>query len=112
MKEFKDIDYGFHPESYREVTDPLGALLLNAKGTNRRQMIRDYWEAGRIEELADSHLLDSLSDEQLERLGKIHPTFMGDEYLPGYRSGEVEIWPPAEDFSPVEILSAPLPSGR
>ncbi len=90
-KRFKGIDYGFRPESYWKVTDPLGAILRNVKGTNRRQMIRDYWEAGRIGELDDSHLLDSLSDEQRERLGRIHPSFMGGEYLPAYRTSEVEI---------------------
>jgi hypothetical protein len=54
-------------------------------------MIRDYWETGRIEELFDTHLLDELGEEERSRLGQIHPSFMGGEYLPGYADGEVEI---------------------
>ncbi len=37
--EFKGIDYGFRPQSYQEVADPLATILLNVKGTNRRQMV-------------------------------------------------------------------------
>jgi hypothetical protein len=39
---FEGIDYAFRPESYWDVADPLGAILVNVKGTRRRQMIRDY----------------------------------------------------------------------
>lgn len=96
MKRFKDIDYDFRPRSYCEDADELAALLRNVKGTNRRQMIRDYWEAGRIDELSEGLLSDSLTSENaepglLEQLGSIHPTFMGGEYLPDYRRNEVEI---------------------
>jgi hypothetical protein len=91
-KRFEGIDYEFRPKSYWDTfDDPLQAILNNVKGTNRRQMIRDYWEAGQIEELFDTHLLDELSEEQRSSLGKIHPTFMGGEYLPRYVEGEVEI---------------------
>ena len=61
FKRFEGIDYEFRPKSYWDTfDDPLQAILKNVKGTNRRQMIRDYWEAGRIEELFDTHLLDEL----------------------------------------------------
>ena len=56
MKRFKGIDYDFRPRSYWEDTDELAALLRNVKGTNRRQMIRDYWEAGKIDELSEELL--------------------------------------------------------
>ena len=92
FKRFEGIYYEFHPKSYWDTfDDPLQAILNNVKGTNRRQMIRDYWEAGRIEELFDTHLLDELGEEQRSRLGQIHPTFMGGEYLPDYAEREVEI---------------------
>jgi hypothetical protein len=35
--------------------------------------------------------LDELGEEQRSRLGQIHPSFMGGEYLPAYRKREVEI---------------------
>jgi hypothetical protein len=90
-KRFDNIDYNFRPQSYWDISDPLEAILKNVKGTNRRQMIRDYWETGRIEELFDTHLLDELGKEERSRLGQIHPSFMGGEYLPDYAEGEVEI---------------------
>jgi len=90
-KKFKRIDYGFRPKSYRETTNPLQAILRNVKGTNRRQMIPDYWEAGRIEELDTSYVADSLDDDLRERLEQINPSFMGGEYLPPYQASEVEI---------------------
>ncbi len=90
-KKFKGIDYGFRPESYWEVTDPLAAILLNVKGTNRRQMIIDYWNAGKFEELEDDLKAATLSGRLRHQLCGIHPTFMGGEYLPDYRPREIEI---------------------
>jgi hypothetical protein len=90
-KRFDKIDYDFWPKSYWEVPDPLQAILVNVKGRRRRQMIRDFWEAGAIEQLEKDLLLDCLSEEQRSCLGRIHPTFMGGEYLPDYAEGEVEI---------------------
>jgi hypothetical protein len=59
-KRFKNINYEFRPESYWDVSDPLGAILVNVKGRRRREMIRDFWKAGRIEELSDSCLCADL----------------------------------------------------
>jgi hypothetical protein len=90
-KRFDKIDYDFRPESYWDVSDPLRAILVNVKGTQRRPMIRDYWDAGAIDKLEKSLLLDCLTEEDRANLGKIHPSFMGGEYLPDYAKGEVEI---------------------
>jgi hypothetical protein len=63
-KRFKGIDYDFRPKSYWDpLDDPLLAILKNVKGTQRRQMIRDYWKAGAIGELAKDLLpgCDSIS---------------------------------------------------
>ena len=49
MKKYNDIDYDFRPESYWNDSDPLAAILRNVTGENRRQMITDYWNAGRLE---------------------------------------------------------------
>ena len=87
-----DIDYEFRPNSYWEpANDVLQAVLRNVKGTRRREMITDFFREGRLEELAQELASDELSDEARESLGRIHPTFMGGEYLPGYRANEVEI---------------------
>jgi hypothetical protein len=54
-------------------------------------MIRDFYEQGRLDQLVPVLAADELSDEDREGLGAIHPSFMGGEYLPGYRRNEVEI---------------------
>ncbi|SRR6266498_2571774 len=87
---FEGIDYTYRPESYLIVSDPLEVIALNVKGTRRRQMIRDYWDAGTIDDLEQGLLVDCLAEEDRARLGRIHPSFMGGEYLPDYAEGEVE----------------------
>jgi hypothetical protein len=81
----------FRPSSYWEHDDPLGAILQNVKGTNRRRMITDYWNAGRLEDLDQALLDDTLNDDLRRGLGRIHPSFMGGEYLPSDLPSEVEI---------------------
>jgi hypothetical protein len=54
-------------------------------------MIRNFYEQGRLDQLVPVAAADGLSDEDREGLGAIHPSFMGGEYLPGYRRAEVEI---------------------
>ena len=91
MKKYNDIDYDFRPESYWDDSDPLAAILRNVTGENRRQMITDYWNAGRLEELDPELLQDEPDESSRIRLGQIHPSFMGGEYLPSYLPGETEI---------------------
>jgi hypothetical protein len=88
---FEGIDYTYRPESYWDVSDPLQAIAINVKGTRRRQMIRDYWEAGAVADLEQGLLLGCLTEEDRASLGRIHPSFMGGEYLPDYAEGEGEI---------------------
>jgi hypothetical protein len=91
MKRYSGIDYDFRPESYWSASDPLSLILSHVKGTNRRQMIRDYWNAGLLKELDDQLLKDTLTVAERKRLGRIHPSFMGGEYLPEFKIGEEEI---------------------
>jgi hypothetical protein len=91
-KLFDKIDYNFRPESYwASPSDPLQALLRNVKGKRRREMIRDYYTAGKFDEVCSALLGDSLDEDIRKLLSYIHPTFMGGEYLPSYRRHEVEI---------------------
>jgi len=77
-KLYAGIDYEFRPESFwTAASDPLAAILRNVKGRNRRDMIRDYYETGKLDQLSDELSRNSLSDEARISLSKIHPTFMG-----------------------------------
>jgi hypothetical protein len=89
---YPGIDYQFRPESYwAPAHNPLEAALRNVKGRHRRKLIKDYHEAGNLEQLGEDLLDDTLDDTNRDRLGLIHPTFMGGEYLPNYGRSEVEI---------------------
>jgi hypothetical protein len=92
IKLYPAIDYQFRPESYwAAANNPLEAALRNVKGRNRREMIRDYHKAGKLEQLDEDLLADTLDTETRVSLGQIHPSFMGGEYLPNYDRSEVEI---------------------
>ena len=91
MKTYPEIDYDFRPESCWSFPDPLSLILSHVKGSNRRQMIRDYWNAGVLKELDDDLLKDTLTEAERNRIGRIHPTFVGGEYLPDFKVGEEEI---------------------
>jgi hypothetical protein len=91
MIKFADIDYRFRPESYWRFSGPLDAILSNVKGTERRLIIRACCEAGRIEDVPDEVLQESLSLEDRVQWGRLHPSFMGGEYLPNLEPSQVEI---------------------
>jgi hypothetical protein len=87
-------DLDFCPASYWDPADPVSAILVNITGENRRQMVRDFITGQTPEELGeiDAGLLADLVDNDTRRrLGSLHPSWMGGEYLPGYLPGEVEI---------------------
>lgn len=91
MKTYPGINYAYRPKSYWNDSNPLHAILRNVTGENRRQMILDYAAEDRLEELDANLLNDQLDGKSHRLLGRIHPSFMGGEYLPGYLPGEVEI---------------------
>jgi hypothetical protein len=91
MRRSPGIRYSFRPRSYWVEADPLAAVLRNVTGENRRQMITDYWKAGQLDQLAPALLQDEAGPVVSRRLGRIHPSFLGGEFLPPYLPGEVEI---------------------
>ncbi len=114
MKKFRGIRYIFRPKSYWDDSDPLKAILKNIKGEKRRQLVIDYWNAGHLEKLNATLLQDELETEERRSLGRIHPSFMGGEYLPGYLPGEVEIariWLQSTTSDVISLRACPRPSG-
>lgn len=91
MSRFTGIDYTFKPQSYWEDSSVLQALLRDVKGVQRRKMIVDYYEQDALSQLDDTFLQSKLSEEQRQRFGLIHPSFMGGEYLPDCTEDETEI---------------------
>lgn len=83
--ETADPDY--RPSSYWGEE----AIHANIKGEWRRRAIRDAVESESIDEIPPSIFSDTLPEPLLKLVGRIHPIFMGGEYLPDYLEGEVEI---------------------
>jgi hypothetical protein len=91
-KFYAGIDYDYRPESFWAVAStPLEIALRNVKGSHRRALIRDHFAKGELDQLPDYLLRESLEDETRTVWDRIHPTFMGGEYLTGYHRNEVEI---------------------
>ena len=84
------IDYSYRPESY------FGPMLADTRtikrinGSVRRRLVKESSEddlTGVPKELT-GEVLDEVG---IKAWGRIHPMFMGGEFLPGYMPGEVEI---------------------
>jgi hypothetical protein len=85
------IDLGQRPKTYFW---PLGLethLLTHIKGAARRAALRKMIEAGELSRIPEWLAKAKLSDEERFAIGRLHPQFMGGEYLPDHDEGEVEI---------------------
>ena len=85
------IDLGYRPQSYfwpiTHDTHLIGAI----KGERRRKAIRAAFDADRVTPLYELYATPTLSEADRRALGRLHPSFMGGEYLPDRRETEVEI---------------------
>ncbi len=89
--EVPGIDLSFRPASYFW---PLGLethLLARIKGAERKAALQKLIDAGDLDVVPEFLAHSALSDEERQALGRIHPAFMGGEYLPDLTSNEVEI---------------------
>ena len=71
MKNYPNLNSSFAPETYWSDGDPLAAILRNVTGENRRQMIRDYWDAGQLDQIEEALLPDELPEAKRNELGRI-----------------------------------------
>ncbi len=105
----------YRPASYWKIADPLKAILANVSGQARRQMIRDYWALGNVEALNEELLKDDLDENVRFDLGRIHPFFMGGEYLPARLYDEVTIVRinlQSTTFDVIELRARRIPGGK
>jgi len=85
------IDLSFRPTSYFW---PLGLekhLLARIKGAERKVALQRLIDVGRLDEVPDFLARSGLSDSDRAALGRLHPAFMGGEYLPDIKQEEVII---------------------
>jgi hypothetical protein len=85
------VDLDFRPAGYFWPLDLATHLLATVKGAERRKHIQTLIDANRLDLLEDLVAKSSLAPEVRRATGRIHPWFMGGEYLPDQMPGEVEI---------------------
>jgi hypothetical protein len=103
MPDKSKYNLDWRPGSYWDVPE---AVFANIKGDFRRQQVKEAAEAGRIEEIPDEILRDTISDALRGAAGAIHPTYMGGEYLPDYEEGdEAEIARVTLDSTTRDVIS-------
>ena len=88
------FNLAFRPDSYWDPADAETAILAGVTGELRRQMVRDFVRGeapAALGEIGDHYLADTLSEADRISLGRVHPHFMGGEYLPPFLHGEVVI---------------------
>jgi hypothetical protein len=91
VPEIPGINFEFRPRSYFW---PLGLeqhLLTRIKGAERKSALKQLIDAGRSDEIPQFLAQSALSDDERQALGRLHPAFMGGEYLPDMQQTEVEI---------------------
>lgn len=89
MPDRKNYRLDYRPKNY--WSDPVQMLLANIKGEHRRKGILKWFRGKGIEAVPKPLIAERLPDALRESLGALHPKFMGGEYLPDSRDGEVEI---------------------
>ena len=91
LPEPSNFDLAFRPRSYFW---PLGLetqLLARIKGAERRAALKRLIAAERIDEIPGFLAQSALNEADRQALGRIHPAFMGGEYLPDLTQDEVMI---------------------
>ena len=91
-EQLKKIDFTNQPLSYWGPRNIKSFLLSKIKGEKRRQHLKKIIEEYGEDNLPDISLLkEKLTEDERDLFGKIHPMFMGGEYLPDTSENEVEI---------------------
>ena len=104
-KRFKGIDYAQRPQSYWDDSSVLHATLRNVKGENRRRLIRDFHSLNQLDQVEPGLSKDTLTTPERQSLGRIHPSFLGGEYLPDYQTAETEIARIVLDSTTRDVIS-------
>jgi hypothetical protein len=91
MSDSETIDLDYRPSSYFRPQPLEDYRLGQVKSELVRAHLRELLASERHDEVARILREEGVSDDQCRALERIHPLFMGGNYLPGLRPGEVEI---------------------
>lgn len=107
-----EIDLNYRPESYFLSQTAEEQLLTQVKGDVLRQELRESLHAGeheRVRQLITGETSMPALNKMLERM---HPRYMGGNYLPDMEPGEVEIGRIAIDSTTHDVVAAYAKQGR
>ena len=90
VPEVPGIDLDYSPRSYFLPPGVGVTHLAHVAGHERRKMARALLAAGE-EDLPPELLAELLDKEARAAIGRIHPMFIGGEYLPPLKPDEIEI---------------------
>jgi hypothetical protein len=85
------FDFAYRPATYWPRTPTEKTVLSAVNGTVRRDFAKVALETGQLLAPVDFLLEEQLSDAQRRAWGQAHPAFLGGEFLPPRRAGEVTI---------------------
>jgi hypothetical protein len=85
------IDLSSHPDTYFWPSGLEKQLLAKVKGAARRAALQRLIDEGRLVEIPDFLATAGLSDDERTEISRVHPHFMGGEYLLDQDEGEIEI---------------------
>lgn len=85
------IDLKFRPQSYFWARERGISLISDIKGANRRRIYEHTLNDDEAGDLSPAFARHALSEEDRRLLGRMHPSFLGGEYLPNTGNEEVEI---------------------
>jgi len=85
------IDFGYRPASYFWPITHETHVIAAIKGERRRHIIRAAFDANTVTPLDEHYAVPVLHEQDRRALGRLHPSFMGGEYLPNRQDTEVEI---------------------
>lgn len=81
----------YRPRDYFGRYDLQTDLLTSVKGYARRKAIKDALEKGEIDDIPADIKASELDGPDRQMIGRLHPMFMGGEYLPKMKNGDKEI---------------------
>jgi len=91
MCDSEAIDLDFRPTSYFRPQPLEDYRLAQVKNSQVRAHLRELLASERHDEVARILREEGVSDHDCRALERIHPLYMGGNYLPNPRPGEVEI---------------------
>jgi hypothetical protein len=85
------IDLDFRPASYFRPQPLEDYVVSRVKGALVKARLRELLASDRHDEVARLLREEGVPEDQVRALGRVHPLYMGGNYLPNLRTGEVEI---------------------